>query len=554
MTANPPTTLGSLLAYAAPYRLPLVFASLLLLAQSASSLVVPWLAGELTGALTAPVPPREFSIGVFVLLFTGVFTAQALFSFGSGYLMSYTGMRLGADLRGQLYDHVQTLPLAYFQQRRRGEILALLTRDVETLSRFITSTVASLAPTVFMFFGAMALMLRIDWRLGALASLLIPIFFIVIKWLARSIRPLAQQLTEEHAAAVATAGENLGMLPVIKAFTREAHESARFQAHLARILHLTRRQLGVQSALSPVTQLLAATGTILIMWLATKQVLSGVLEPGQLVSFLLYSLMLSRPASAMAATWGQVQHTRASVRRILNVLREPLEPITPELPDLPKARGDISFQNISFAYPGREPVLQDLSLEIPAGQTVAIIGPNGAGKSTLAHLLMRFHQPDAGNIQIDQTDIAQVNLHSLRRQIGLVTQRVLLFDGSVRDNIAYGLPQASEARIEQASRAAGAHEFVQHLPRGYDTIIGEEGIRLSGGQQQRLALARALLKDPPILILDEATAMYDPQAEKDFLKSCRQVFDNRTVILITHRPASLEVADQVLELKAGKII
>jgi subfamily B ATP-binding cassette protein MsbA len=221
---------------------------------------------------------------------------------------------------------------------------------------------------------------------------------------------------------------------------------------------------------------------------------------------------------------------------------------------LPPVQGDVSFEGVTFSYPGRPPALRDVELHVPAGETVAIVGPNGAGKSTLAHLLTRLHEPSKGRITIDGIDIAAVSLASLRSQIGVVPQHVLLFNGTIYDNIAYGRPAPTPEEVEAASRSARAHEFIVALPQGYNTIIGDHGVRLSGGQRQRVALARAVLKDPPILILDEATAMFDPEGEREFLEACRDVLNKRTVLLITHRPASLAVADRALRMENGKLV
>jgi len=251
--------------------------------------------------------------------------------------------------------------------------------------------------------------------------------------------------------------------------------------------------------------------------------------------------------------YGQARRTRGALERLHEVLTERPEPLFRSGPELPPARGEIEFREVHFAYPGRPPVLRGLNLRIRAGETLAVTGENGAGKSTLAHLLLRLAEPTAGRIFVDGIDIADVTLASLRRQIGIVPQHVLLFNGPVRDNIAYGLEDASKAQVEAAARTAQAHEFIAALPQGYDSVIGDEGIRLSGGQRQRLALARALLKDPAILILDEATSQLDPEGERRFVEECRAGFAGRTVILITHRPAALVLADRVVRLEGGLI-
>ena len=272
------------------------------------------------------------------------------------------------------------------------------------------------------------------------------------------------------------------------------------------------------------------------------------------MSFLLYAQLLTRPVAELADIYGRVQGLRGALVRLQQAMEEPPEPFAQAGAPIAALRGEIEFHGVSFGYEGRPLALDKFDLHVAAGETIALVGPNGAGKSTLGHLLMRLHDPAEGRITIDGIDIATVSLEALRRQIAVVPQHVLLFNASVRDNIAYGRPAPDQAAVEAAARAARAHEFIVKLPQGYDTTVGDRGVRLSGGQQQRLALARALLKDAPILILDEATAMFDPEGEAEFLNACREAFRHRTVVLITHRTASLATADRIVRMAHGRVI
>ena len=300
--------------------------------------------------------------------------------------------------------------------------------------------------------------------------------------------------------------------------------------------------------MSPVISFLAGAGLLLLLWVGIHHVESGQLETSQLVSLLLYAMLLTQPVSGLANVYGQVMQTRGAADRLLEFFAVEAEPVSAGEPSIGAIRGAIEFQDVSFSYPGRETVLDHFNLSIDAGETIALTGPNGSGKSTLAHLLMRFIEPGSGSVTVDGKDISQFDLHSLRDQIGLVAQNTLLLNGTVAENIRYGRFEAGAEDMKKAAQAARANEFIESLPDGYDTVIGDQGVKLSGGQRQRLSLARTLLKDPPILILDEATAMFDPEGEKSFIRECHELLGQRTVILITHRPASLDLADRVLKM------
>lgn len=538
--------LSILLSYAFPYRRALALSALIMVAESGVALAVPWLGGKVAeGMLSREV----LDTGVVLLALLVLFAVQALLKFGNGYLLSRSAEQILADLRIHLYDHLQALPLGFFHQRRHGEILSLLTHDVTHLSGFISGTLLSVVPLLLTVVGAVLFMFHLDSRLALFVTVLVPLFYLLLKFLGRRLRPLAGQLQEAHADAIATAEENIGMLPAIKIFTREPHESERYRRKIHRILRLGAEQRRVYAALGPTLQFLAAAGMVFVLWLMSEQMTTR--SPSEMVSFLLYAALLTRPVSALAEVYSQTQYARGALQRLKQVLTERPEPHGHTGHALSNVRGEIEFRNVSFSYPGRKHVLKNFNLHIEAGETVAITGENGAGKSTLAHLLMRLYEPDSGQIFIDGTDISRVSLASLRRQVGVVPQHVLLFNGTVRDNIAYGRDDPTQSEIESAARAARAHDYILKLPQAYDTPIGDRGVRLSGGQQQRLALARALLKNPPILILDEATAMFDPEGEREFLRECRETLLKCTVLLITHRPASLALADRVVQVSNG---
>ena len=544
-------TLRHLLAYARPYRGALVVAMLLMLAETAAALAVPWFGGLLAGGVLAGA---TVDVGTIVALLIALFAVQAVLAVVSRTILGRIGERILADLRIRVYDHLQALPIGFFQERRRGDLLALVTQEVAQLSHFLSGTLVGTIPLLVTAAGAAVLMVRLEPRLGLAVAVLVPVFYLILKVLGRRLRPLAVETQRQRAAAMAVAQENIAMLPVIKAFAQEGRASDRHARRVREVMELVSTQLRIQALIGPTIRFLAAAAVVLLLWLASARIEAGTLGPAELVSFLLYAALLTRPVGGLAGVYGSIQLARGSLERLQGVLDDRPEADSAGGCTLARVRGEIAFEDVHFAYPGRPPALTGLTLRIAAGEIVAVTGQNGAGKSTLVHLLMRLHRPTAGTIRIDGVDIASVTLPSLRRQIGLVPQQVLLLHASVRENIAFGRPQASDAEVEAAAKAAQAPEMILRLPEGYDTVIGDQGARLSGGQRQRLALARALLTDPPILILDEATAMFDPEGERSLTAAFRTLLAGRTVIVITHRPETLSLADRVVRLEAGRLV
>jgi ABC-type multidrug transport system fused ATPase/permease subunit len=521
---------------------------LLLLVGSAVSLLNPWIAGQLTGLVLGEAGALFDSIGWVLILWFGLILLKSLLGFATQYLIGVTGENMGAALRARVYEHLQILPVGYHQQRRPGDLLTLLSNDAQIISNFVTGVVVGLLPALVTFLGAFIIMAALDLTIALLAAVLLPVYYLAMKLIGRRIRPLTSAWVSSWSSMVSMVQENLGLIPAIKAFIREPLEAERFESHNREYLGLSRRYLLIQSLMSPAISLLAGAGLLLLLWVGFAHMESGRLDASGLVSLLLYAMLLTGPLSSLAGVYGQVMHTRGAAERLLEFFSVQAEPFDEGKPAMGRPGGAIEFRNVSYRYPGREPVLEGFDLSIAAGETVALTGPNGAGKTTLAHLLMRFMEPTQGSITIDGADIGGYSLQSLRNQIGLVAQHTLLLNGTVTENIAYGHPLAGSEEIRRAAIAARADDFVQALPQGYDTVIGDQGVRLSGGQRQRLSLARTLLKDPPILILDEATAMFDPEGERSFIQECHELLSRRTVILITHRPASLALADRVVEM------
>ncbi len=546
------TGFPKVLAYITPHRNILLAIVVLLLLGSLLSLAGPWLAGKLTASLLAGSAATTAPLHILGLWFA-LRCMHAVLDFFTEYHIGYTGERMATDLRNRLYEHLQALPLGYHHLNRRGDTLSILYTDANTISSFVTDTLVHLLPALLTFFGAGLALAWLNPYMAVLALVFLPLYFMGMKIIGRYLRPLARAWVDANAEMYTVMEENLRLLPVIKAFTREAREQRHFEHVNSHLLDISRRQLQVQSALSPASSLLGSAAVVVVIAMGASLINSAQLAASDLVTVLLYAVLMMSPLGTLANTYGRVQTVRGASERIIAFLDQKTEPGDTGQLTLSGIKGDIRLDRVAFSYPGRPPLFANLDLSIAAGETVALTGRNGAGKSTLAHLLLRFAQPAQGRILFDGIDIATATLASVRACVGLVAQRVLLVNGSIADNIAYGCEGVSRSGLEKVARLACAHDFIVALPQGYDTVIGDEGIRLSGGQRQRLSLARTLLHDPPILILDEATAMFDPAGELAFITDCADLLAKKTVILITHRTASLALADRVLCIEAGYV-
>lgn len=521
----------------------------LMAAESLVSLAVPWYLGGLAGRALHGQLGASLEL---VVALSAFLMAQACLRFAASNMAGRLSSRILLGLKLELFSRLIYLPWSVLQRYRHGELVALLTHEVAQLSGFLGTTLLRFLPLALMLAGAVAFMVRVDSMLTIFAIAVVPVIYGVTRAVGRRLRPLGRELQRADADAVAIADECLRQSQLVKSFGQEAFEVGRLRSKLGAVQLLSDQEHQLSSALEPTVQLLAAMS--LMAALATLGSTGAAMgrDGADIIRFLLYGVMIARPISALAGFFGQTQLALGHLEHVARVMEQPIE--TEELghQNWQPSNGAIEFRDIWFSYPQCDSLLKGVSLSVAGGQTIAICGPNGAGKSTLSYLLTRLLKPCQGSIAIDGVDVAEIDPHVLRKHVVVVSQRIQLMSGTVRDNIVYGLPSVSQALIEAMAAIAQAHEFIRQLPEGYETKIGDDGFRLSGGQRQKLALARALVRRPKILLLDEATSMYDEQSEAEFVAQARVALSDCTLLIITHRRATLALADEVVHIVNGQ--
>ena len=526
-----------------------------LLVASAASLATPQL---IRIAIDDGIAPRSLSV---ILLAVGGLAAAALlrglFQFLQGYLAERASQGVAYDLRNDLFARIERLGFSYYDRVETGQLVTRLTSDVEQIRTFSGSGVVQLAAAAVMLLGTTALLFSLNWRLALVALAIVPVIFVLLLRFVRRIGPLFRGVQQTLGRLNSVLQEDLAGIRVIRTFAREDYESSRYRSVNDELLEKNLTTVRTFSNNFPFVFLLANLGTLAIVLFGGLQVIGGSLTIGELVAFNTYLGFLLFPILTIGFLAAGISRAGASSQRVFEVLDAPLEvQDAPDAVTLPPISCRVGFDSVSFRYPGDErEILQDISFAAEPGQTVAILGTTGSGKSTLVNLIPRFYDVTSGSVKLDGHDVRDVTLASLRSQIGIVMQSPLLFSGSVRDNIAYGRPNATPEEVEAAARAARADEFIQGLPEGYDTVIGERGIGLSGGQRQRIAIARALLIDPRLLILDDSTSAVDAETEAAIQESLDRLMRDsyRTVFVIAQRASTVRDADQILVLDKGEV-
>lgn len=548
--------LRAVLPYVARYK-GLIGAWLVFLAlSSAATLVLPFAVRQMIdhgfSASDAAYIDRYF-----VALF-GVALVLALATAARFFFVSMLGERVTADLRKALYDHLLRLDMGYFESTRTGEVLSRLTTDTELVQQVVGSSASVAVRSAVTLVGASVLLILTSPKLAGYAALVIPLVVLPMVLFGRRVRGLSRQSQDRIADSSAVASETLNAIQTIQAYVREPAESARFGDAVNRTLATARRRIRTRSLLTALVIVLVFGAITLVLWVGAKGVLAGTLSAGVLSQFVLYAVMAAGSVGALTEVWGDVQRAAGAMERVGELLatqsaiQEPDRPATTFRP----VRGRLAFENVVFHYPSRPnaPALHDFSLAIEPGETVALVGPSGAGKSTVFQLLLRFYDPQSGRITLDGTDLRAMPLGELRGAIALVPQDTMIFGASALDNLRLGKPEASVEQVHAAARAAEAHEFLSAQPEGYDTYLGERGVRLSGGQQQRIAIGRAILKDAPVLLLDEATSSLDAQSESAIKQALERLMQGRTTLIIAHRLATVLKADRIVVMDGGRVV
>lgn len=547
-------TLRRILRFARPYRGRLAVAVVLTLLATSVGLVVPLGLQRLLDSVFEAGNAGLLNT-ISVALF-GLFALQALLGFAGSYLMDWTGERVVTDLRRTVYEHLHRLGLRFFSDQRTGEITSRLTNDVSKVQSVATSDIAEVLRLVLMLVGSVALMLVLNWRLSLIIFAVVPPLAGGVRWVGQKVRALSRTIQDRLADTTAIAEEAIGAVRVVKAFAREGHEVGRYRTAVETLFEESRRRAWIVAAFWNAVAFVITSALVVIFWFGGREVLAGRLTPGSLVAFIVYALNIARTVSGAGRLYTSFNSAAGASERLFDLLDT-----TPDVADAPDARplpqpvrGAVTLEGVSFGYDAGDPILKDVTLEAAPGETVALVGPSGAGKTTLLNLIPRFYDIDAGAVRIDGHDVRSLELRSVREAVSVVAQDVQLFGASVFENIRYGRLDASPEEVEAAARAAHAHDFILELPGGYETQVGERGVKLSGGQRQRVAIARALLKDPPILLLDEATSALDAESEAAVQDALAVLMKGRTTFVIAHRLATVRDADRLLVLDRGRII
>jgi subfamily B ATP-binding cassette protein MsbA len=480
---------------------------------------------------------------------------DAICTYAEKYLTTSVGQWIAYDLRGTIYAHVQKLSLAFHDQKRIGDLISRVTSDIDAIQSFITSGLLSVLVNIITLVGMIAVMAYLNWEFTLIALSVAPVLFFVVFTYTRRIKKAAREVRKKEGEITSVVEEVLSSIRVVKAFAREDYEVRRLEEESLEGVEIALRARGLKAKLTPIVGLIVAVGTCLVLWFGARLVMNGGLSAGSLVVFILYLGKMYKPMqelSKMTDTYSKAVVGYERIREVLDTDKE-IKDVRGAI-RAPRFKGKVEFDHVSFSYDPETPILKDVSLKIEPGQVAALVGPTGAGKTSIISLIPRFYDPTSGIVKIDGTDIRRYKQQSLRQQISFVLQETMLFHSSVWQNIAYGKPEASREEIIAAAELANAAEFIDKLSDGYDTMLGERGMTLSGGQRQRIAIARAVIRNTPILVLDEPTSGLDSSSEKLVFEALDRLMKNKTTIVIAHRLSTIRNADVIFVIDDGRIV
>jgi subfamily B ATP-binding cassette protein MsbA len=479
----------------------------------------------------------------------------AISSYVEKYMTTSVGQWVAHDLRRTLYNHIQRLSLAEHDEARTGDLISRVTDDIDAVQNFINSALLGIVVDLLTLVGMMGVMFYVNWKFTLIALSVAPALFAVVYFLTRRIKRASRAVRKSESELTSIVEEALTSARVVKAFAREDYEMQRFESESLENVETALRARSLKATLAPLVEVIVAVGTCLVLWYGARLALNGRISAGVLIVFLLYLGNMYKPMRDLSKQTDTVSKAIVGYERIQEVLE-----IESQVRDLPRARraprfkGTIEFDHVHFSYDGGTPVLKDVNFRIEAGQIAALVGPSGMGKTTIGSLIPRFYDPASGSVKIDGNDIRNFKLQSLREQISFVLQETLLFRATVWDNIAYGKPDAKPKEIMRAARLANAEEFIEALPQGYSTMIGERGASLSGGQRQRIAIARAIIRNTPILIFDEPTSGLDAEAERTVMEALNRLMEGRTAVLVAHHLSTIRRADVIFVIEDAEIV
>ncbi|HKV40268.1 MAG TPA: ABC transporter transmembrane domain-containing protein [Blastocatellia bacterium] len=544
-----------LLTYARPYKGRLLLALVSLVVAGLLSLTYPQIVRFLIDA--AFTQHDSHKLNLLALGLVGMFGIQAFFSFLRTYLLAYAGERIVADVRTELYSHLISLPVAFFASRRVGELTSRVASDVSVIQTTATSSTTELLRQTLVLTGGITIVAITNPRLTLAMLAIIPVLVLTARYYGQYVRKMSTSVQDRLADASSVLEETLSAISIVQSFVREEYERIRYRNRIHQALTIAISRALASGGFVAFIVFMVYGGIAVVLWLGSRMVLTGKMSAGELIAFVLYTFVVGGSIGGVSELYGQFQQALGASRRVFELLDT-----KPEITDPEQARalasvtGDVMINQVRFAYPDERgiEVLKGVTIEARSGEVIALVGPSGAGKSTLVTLIPRFFDVSAGSIEVDGHDIRRLRLADLRHSIGLVPQETILFGGTIQENIAYGKLDASREEIEAAARAAHAHEFVSAFPDGYETIVGERGVKLSGGQRQRIAIARALLKDPAILILDEATSSLDSESEQLIQEALETLMRGRTTFVIAHRLSTVRRADKIVVLNEGRVV